>query len=59
VNFSEGLPIAEKGLADRIIKVNHAGEHGAVNIYAGQILMARLTARDMLSDLTRQLVVGT
>jgi ubiquinone biosynthesis monooxygenase Coq7 len=23
-------------LADRIIKVNHAGEHGAVNIYRGQ-----------------------
>lgn len=51
MKFSEGLPIAEKGLADRIIRVNHAGEHGPVNIYAGQILMARLTARDMLSEL--------
>lgn len=26
-----------KSIAGRIIKVNHAGEHGAVNIYAGQI----------------------
>jgi demethoxyubiquinone hydroxylase (CLK1/Coq7/Cat5 family) len=24
--------------ADRILKVNHAGEHGAVNIYRGQRL---------------------
>lgn len=27
-------------LGNRILKVNHAGEHGAVNIYAGQIWMA-------------------
>jgi 3-demethoxyubiquinol 3-hydroxylase len=26
---------------DRIIKVNHAGEHGAICIYSGQMLMAR------------------
>ena len=26
-------------LADRILKVNHAGEHGAVNIYRGQRLV--------------------
>jgi YD repeat-containing protein len=38
-------------LADRIIKVNHAGEHGAISIYSGQILMARLTARDLLEQL--------
>jgi ubiquinone biosynthesis monooxygenase Coq7 len=31
-------------LGDRIIKVNHAGEHGAVNIYRGQLLLARFTA---------------
>jgi ubiquinone biosynthesis monooxygenase Coq7 len=35
----------------RIIKVNHAGEHGAVNIYAGQIAMARLSARFLLNEL--------
>ncbi|MFC3941196.1 demethoxyubiquinone hydroxylase family protein [Pseudomonas gingeri NCPPB 3146 = LMG 5327] len=34
-----------------MIKVDHAGEHGAVNIYAGQILMAHLTARSMLHEL--------
>lgn len=38
-------------LGDRILKVNHAGEHGAVNIYGGQIFMARLTAPGMLSEL--------
>lgn len=38
-------------LGDRIIKVNHAGERGAVNIYSGQILLARLTARDMVGEL--------
>jgi 3-demethoxyubiquinol 3-hydroxylase len=39
-------------LGDRIIKVNHAGEHGAICIYTGQILMARLTARSMVAELT-------
>ena len=29
---------------DRILKVDHAGEHGAVNIYRAQILVARWTA---------------
>ena len=37
--------------AGRIIKVNHAGEHGAVNIYAGQIAVARLRARFLLPEL--------
>ena len=39
-------------LGDRIIKVNHAGEHGAICIYSGQIHIARLTARSMVSELT-------
>jgi ubiquinone biosynthesis monooxygenase Coq7 len=34
-----------------MIKVNHAGEHGAVNIYAGQMAMARLRARVLLPEL--------
>lgn len=33
------------------MKVNHAGEHGAINIYTGQIFMARLTARRLVSEL--------
>jgi ubiquinone biosynthesis monooxygenase Coq7 len=41
-----------KSLGDRIIKVNHAGEHGAICIYSGQIHMARLTAPAMVSELT-------
>ena len=38
-------------LGDRIIKVNHAGEHGAIGIYTGQIMMARLTAPAMVAEL--------
>lgn len=35
----------------RYLKVDHAGEHGAVSIYAGQILMARVTAPDLVPEL--------
>jgi ubiquinone biosynthesis monooxygenase Coq7 len=38
-------------LGNRILKVNHAGEYGAISIYAGQIFMARLTARSMVGQL--------
>jgi len=38
-------------LGDRIMKVNHAGEHGAIAIYSGQILMARLTCPDLIAAL--------
>jgi ubiquinone biosynthesis monooxygenase Coq7 len=31
-------------LGDRILKVDHAGEHGAVNIYRAQILVSQRTA---------------
>ena len=37
--------------AARFLKVDHAGEHGAVNIYAGQIWLARHTAPDMVAEL--------
>jgi len=40
-----------KSSGDRLLKVNHAGEHGAVHIYAGQILTARWTAASMLPAL--------
>ena len=36
---------------DRILRVNHAGEHGAVNIYAGQIIGTRWTASHMVDEL--------
>jgi ubiquinone biosynthesis monooxygenase Coq7 len=39
-------------LGDRVIKVDHAGEHGAVCIYTGQILVARLTAPQLVDELT-------
>ncbi len=38
-------------LGDRIIKVNHAGEHGAIGIYTGQIFAAKLTAPRMVAEL--------
>lgn len=38
-------------LGDRIIKVNHAGEHCAINIYSGQIAMAQMTASDLVDEL--------
>lgn len=37
--------------ASRVLKVNHAGENGAVNIYAGQIFFARITAPSMVAEL--------
>jgi len=43
--------LAADGLGGRILKVNHAGENGAVSIYSGQILMARLTAPSLLTEL--------
>ncbi|MET0581240.1 MAG: demethoxyubiquinone hydroxylase family protein [Pseudoxanthomonas sp.] len=36
---------------DRILKVDHAGEHGAVNIYRAQILISRLTAPELTATL--------
>ena len=44
-------PIATD-LGNRIIKVDHAGEHGAVNIYTGQIFFARLTAPHLVPELS-------
>ena len=35
----------------RILKVNHAGENGAVHIYAGQMAMARWRAPHLLAEL--------
>lgn len=47
--IAESLDSLDPG--SRILKVNHAGEHGAINIYSGQILMARFTARAMVDEL--------
>lgn len=41
----------DTALGARILKVNHAGENGAVHIYAGQILVARLTAPSLVAEL--------
>ncbi len=39
------------GLADRYLKVNHAGEHGAICIYTAQIHIARLAAPAIVAEL--------
>ena len=38
-------------LGDRVIKVDHAGEHGAVCIYTAQRWFARWRAPDMLAEI--------
>lgn len=38
-------------IAEKMIKVDHAGENGAVNIYRGQALSAKLRAPRLLSQL--------
>jgi ubiquinone biosynthesis monooxygenase Coq7 len=43
--------MTETDLGSRIIKVNHAGEFGAISIYTGQILVASLFARDLVPEL--------
>ncbi|MDR6840279.1 demethoxyubiquinone hydroxylase family protein [Pseudoxanthomonas sacheonensis] len=40
-----------QALGDRILKVDHAGEHGAVNIYRAQILVSRITAPELTATL--------
>lgn len=39
-------------LGSRIMKVDHAGEFGAISIYTGQIWMAHWRARDLIPELT-------
>lgn len=48
---SDGSVSEAAELASRILKVNHAGENGAVNIYAGQIVFARFTAPSIVAEL--------
>ena len=37
--------------AERVLKVNHAGENGAISIYAAQIVVARFTAPSLVAEL--------
>jgi len=50
--MESAIPAREsEEFASRVLKVNHAGENGAVNIYAGQIFFARITAPRMVAEL--------
>ena len=40
-----------ESLGNRILKLDHAGENGAVHIYAGQIIVARWRAPELVADL--------
>jgi len=40
-----------ENLGDRILKVDHAGEHGAVNIYRGQALVSKWRAPAIVDEL--------
>jgi len=42
---------AGETLGDRVMKVDHAGEHGAICIYRAQILLARWRAPEMVGEL--------
>ncbi len=42
---------ADETLGDPIIKVNHAGEHGAVNIYRAQLLASWWRKSNLESEL--------
>ena len=43
--------VSETDLGSRILKVNHAGENGAIHIYAAQAFVARLTAPSLVAEL--------
>jgi demethoxyubiquinone hydroxylase (CLK1/Coq7/Cat5 family) len=42
--------MAQMDLGSRIMKVDHAGEFGAICIYTGQIWLASLRARDLIPE---------
>jgi 3-demethoxyubiquinol 3-hydroxylase len=44
--------MSQTDLGSRILKVDHAGEFGAISIYTGQIWMAHIRARDLVPELT-------
>lgn len=41
-----------ESLSDRVMKVDHAGEHGAICIYSAQIWFARWRAPQLVNELT-------
>lgn len=46
-------PLLDNTLGNRMIKVDHAGEHGAICIYSGQRFMARLFNPALVAELTQ------
>lgn len=53
---ARGRPSAREALAiARIVRVNHAGEFGAIRIYGAQIAVARLFYAELVGDLAHML----
>lgn len=48
---ASAAPVIDPDLGNRMIKVDHAGEHGAICIYSGQLFMARLFVPGMVGEL--------
>lgn len=46
-------PLLDNTLGNRMIKVDHADEHGAICIYSGQRFMARLFNPALVAELTQ------
>lgn len=40
-----------KSVSEKMIKVDHAGENGAVNIYRAQLIGSRFVARDLVPEI--------
>ena len=49
------LSVGDAATIRRILKVNHAGEHGAIRIYRAQVFVARKTMPDIAPILTAML----
>ncbi|SEV90375.1 ubiquinone biosynthesis monooxygenase Coq7 [Luteibacter sp. 329MFSha] len=47
----ERQAMARTKRADRILKVDHAGEFGAISIYTGQVAVAKVFARELVPEL--------
>ena len=52
---ASSLPAREALTVARIVRVNHAGEYGAIRIYRSQIRVARRLYPDVVADLADML----
>ena len=41
---------------ERLIRVDHAGEYGAINIYTAQLIVSRILYKDIVSKLEEMII---